>query len=175
MATSKKTRAKARKSPSSSRKRQCWLMKSEPDVYGIDTLEREGRTGWDGIRNYQARNFMRDDMRVGDEVLFYHSNAKPPGVAGLARVSKLGVVDHTQFDPDNKYFDPKSDPDDPRWVMVEVEFVERFKAEISLEWLKSQATLHEMLVVQRGQRLSIQPVQPRHYDLVVKAGRRASV
>jgi predicted RNA-binding protein with PUA-like domain len=149
-------------------------MKSEPDVYGIDTLEREGRTGWDGIRNYQARNFMRDEMRVGDEVLFYHSNAKPPGVAGLARVSRLGVVDHTQFDSENKYFDPKSDPDNPRWVMVEVEFVERFEEELSLEWLKSQAALKDMLVVQRGQRLSIQPVKPRHFDLVVKAGRRAS-
>ncbi len=174
MATSKKPRAKASKSPRSTGKRQCWLMKSEPDVYGIDTLEREGRTGWDGIRNYQARNFMRDEMRVGDEVLFYHSNAKPPGVAGLARVSKLGVVDHTQFDSKSKYFDPKSDPDNPRWVMVEVEFVERFEEELSLEWLKSQTSLNEMLVVQRGQRLSIQPVKPRHFDLVVRAGRRAS-
>ncbi|MGB1700141.1 MAG: EVE domain-containing protein [Nannocystaceae bacterium] len=147
-------------------------MKSEPDVYGIETLEREGRTGWDGIRNYQARNFMRDEMRVGDEVLFYHSNAKPPGVAGLARVSKLGLVDPSQFDSKSKYFDPKSDPEAPRWVMVEVAFVERFSQVLTLEWLKSQSSLSEMLVVQRGQRLSIQPVRARHFDLVVKAARR---
>jgi len=157
-----------------SQRQQCWLMKSEPDVYGIDTLEREGRTGWDGIRNYQARNFMRDGMRVGDDVLFYHSNAKPPGVAGLARVSKLGLVDPSQFDSSSKYFDPKSNPEEPRWVMVEVEYVERFDQVLSLEWLKGQAVLGEMLVVQRGQRLSIQPVTRRHFNLVVKAGRRSS-
>ena len=130
-------------------------MKSEPDAYGIEDLQREKTTGWDGIRNYQARNFMRDQMRVGDEVLFYHSNAKPPGVAGLARVSRLGLVDPSQFDPSSKYYDPRSDPDQPRWTMVEVAFVERFQEVLPLDWLKSQASLADMLVVQRGQRLSI--------------------
>ena len=170
MATSKKTRAKARKSPTSSRRRQCWLMKSEPDVYGIDTLEREGRTGWDGIRNYQARNFMRDDMRVGDEVLFYHSNAKPPGVAGLARVSKLGVVDHTQFDPKDGHYDSKSDPADPRWLMFDLKAKKKLRQFVPLQDLKDNSKLKDMLVVQRGQRLSIQPVTLAEWREVLKMG-----
>ena len=149
-----------------------WLMKSELDVYPYSQLVDDGQTHWDGVRNYQARNTMRDAMKVSDLVLFYHSNAKPPGVAGLARVSKLGLVDHTQFDATSKYHDPRSDPDNPRWIMVEVAFVERFDDVLPLEWLKAQPDLAEMLVVQRGQRLSIQPVERGHFDLVVRAARR---
>ena len=102
--------------------KQYWLMKSEPDVFSIDDLEREGSTLWDGIRNYRARNNMRA-MKVGDEVLYYHSNAKPPGIVGVARVCREAYPDPTQFDRKSKYFDEKSDPDDPRWSLVDIEFV----------------------------------------------------
>ena len=153
------------------KQQQYWLMKSEPDAYSIDDLKREGETGWDGIRNYQARNFMRDKMQVGDGVLFYHSNAKPPGIIGTARVSKKPYPDHTAFDPKSKYFDPKSDPDDPRWVMVAVEYVEEFPL-LSLQSLKELCEeggpLEGMLVAKRGQRLSIQPVEKAHFDWILK-------
>lgn len=149
-----------------------WLMKSEPSTYSIDDLEREGVTPWDGIRNYQSRNFMRDDMKVGDEVLFYHSNAKPPGVAGLARVSKTSYPDHTALDPDSKYHDPKATEDEPIWCMVDVEFVERFADVVSLEELKANPDLEGMLVTRRGQRLSIQPVEAEHFRTVRKLGRK---
>jgi predicted RNA-binding protein with PUA-like domain len=105
-----------------------WLMKSEPESYSIADLERNGSTSWEGVRNYQARNFMRDDMRVGDPVLFYHSNASPPGVAGLARVSRESYPDHTSLDPGSPYFDPRATAAEPRWYMVDIEFVERFPA-----------------------------------------------
>src|SRR5690625_411312 len=103
-----------------------WLMKSEPGSYSIDDLERDGRTHWDGVRNYQARNFMRDEMRPGDRVLFHHSNAKPPGVAGIAEVVREAYPDHTARDPKSRYFDPKASDDDPRWFMVDIAFVETF-------------------------------------------------
>ncbi len=144
-----------------------WLMKSEPDVYSIEDLERDGKTHWDGIRNYQARNFMRDAMEVGDMVLFYHSNAKPPGVAGLARVCSEPYADPTQFDPSSKYFDDKSTPENPRWILVDIEHVETFSHLVSLDALKAEHQLDDMLVVQRGQRLSVQPVSDDHYELVV--------
>ena len=147
-----------------------WLMKSEPNVFGIEDLKKVKKEPWDGVRNYQARNFMRDDMKVGDEVLFYHSNAKPPGVAGLAKVSKEAFPDHTAFDKKSKYFDPKSDPDNPRWMMVEVEYVSQFKEVIPLDTLKTAKGLEEMLVIKRGQRLSIQPVTAKEYKIIKKMG-----
>jgi predicted RNA-binding protein with PUA-like domain len=149
-----------------------WLMKSEPDVYSIDDLQRDGKDCWEGIRNYQARNFMRDDMKVGDGVLFYHSNAKPPGVAGLARVCRLAYPDHFAWDKKSKYFDPKCDPEDPRWWMVDVEYVETFPHLVSLQQLKDDAQLEDMMVTRRGSRLSIQPVELAHWKRVSALGRK---
>lgn len=144
-----------------------WLMKSEPDVYSIEDLRRDSWSPWEGVRNYQARNFMRDKMRVGDYALFYHSNAKPPGVAGLARVCKEAYPDFTAWDPDSKYFDAKTDKTDPRWMMVDVAFEARFETLVSLSTLKADPELAEMLVVQKGQRLSVQPVEPAHFERVL--------
>lgn len=151
-----------------------WLIRSEPDSYSIDDLARDKTTCWDGVRNYEARNFMRDDMRVGDPVLFYHSNADPPGVAGLAEVSREGYPDHTAWDPKDKHFDPRCDPDDPRWIMVDIAFVERFAAPVTLARLKAGPALAEMLVTKRGQRLSVQPVEKRHFDTVRRMARAAT-
>lgn len=144
-----------------------WLMKSEPDVYSIDDLRRDGFSPWEGVRNYQARNFMRDNMRVGDYVLFYHSNAKPPGIAGVGRVSRESYPDFTATDPDSKYFDPKTDPEKPRWMMVDVAFVAKFDELLPLQQLKDDPELSEMLVVQRGQRLSVQPVVQADFERVL--------
>lgn len=155
-------------------KKQYWLMKSEPTTYSIDDLERDGTTCWEGVRNYQARNFMRDDMRVGDEVLFYHSNADPPGVAGLARICRAAYPDHTQFDRRSKYFDPKATKDGPRWYMVDLQHVETFGGVVSLETIKADDALDGMLVRQKGQRLSIQPVASKHFRRVRTLGRRRS-
>lgn len=149
-----------------------WLMKSEPDVYSINDLQDEGSTYWEGVRNYQARNFMRDDMKQGDLVLFYHSNAKPPGVAGIARVSREAYPDHFSWDPSNPYFDPKSSPDNPRWVMVDVEFVEKFNDLVTLQELKEHPDLECLMVTKRGVRLSVQPVEKAHFDLIVDLGRQ---
>jgi len=154
------------------RRKHYWLMKSEPNVYSIDDLASEGTDHWDGVRNYQARNMMRDDMRVGDGVLFYHSNAKPPGVAGLAKIARRGYPDHTQFDPDSKYYDAKSNPDDPRWYMVDVEFVEKFDEVVPLPVLKATPGLEDMVVNQKGSRLSVQPVTADEFKIVRKLGRR---
>lgn len=145
-----------------------WLMKSEPEAYSIDDLERDGRTHWDGIRNYQARNLMRDEMRVGDQVLFYHSNAKPPGVVGVAKVCKEAYPDHTQFDPKNKYHDAKSDPENPRWLMVDIEFVDKLERLIPITELKENPNLADMAVTQRGQRLSVQPVTAAEFAEVLR-------
>ncbi len=149
--------------------RRYWLMKSEPDAYSIDDLERDGQTCWDGVRNYQARNFMRDDMRIGDGVLYYHSNCKPPGVVGLARIIRESYPDHTAFDPKDKHYDARSDPGNPRWFMVDIEFVTRFPAMVSLEALKRQPGLQEMVVTKRS-RLSVQPVRPAEFEIVKKMG-----
>lgn len=149
--------------------RNYWLMKSEPDVFSIDDLKNRPSEHWDGVRNYQARNFMRE-MAVGDEILFYHSNATPPGVAGVARVCKEAYPDHTQFDAKSKYFDPKSGKDKPRWEMVDVEFVAKFPSFVSLEQLKADPDLADMKVVQKGSRLSVQPVSKDHFEHVVKMG-----
>ncbi|MEB3296656.1 MAG: EVE domain-containing protein [Cyanobacteriota bacterium] len=134
-----------------------WLMKSEPDVYGIDDLEREGSTIWDGIRNYQARNFMRS-MQEGDNAFFYHSNSKPPGIVGLMEVFETGLVDPSQFDPASKYFDAASSRDTPRWDCVRLRFVRRFPRLLSLDALREAFTPEQLAVVRRGNRLSILPV-----------------
>ena len=143
-------------------------MKSEPDVFSIDDLEAAGSTHWDGVRNYQARNFMRDGMKVGDRVLFYHSNATPPGVAGVAEVCREGYPDFTAWDPNDKHFDPKTDPEAPRWMMVDIAFVNKFPELVPLQALKDDPALADMLVVQRGQRLSVQPVEKEHFDEVLR-------
>ena len=143
-----------------------WLMKSEPDAYSIDDLERDGREPWDGIRNYQARNMMRDDMRIGDEVFFYHSNCKEPGVVGVMRIASEPYPDPTQFDPDHKYFDPKSQPENPRWILIDVKAVEPADELVSLEALKAEPRLADMAVVQKGSRLSVQPVTRQEWTLV---------
>jgi Uncharacterized conserved protein len=141
-------------------------MKSEPGDYSIDDLAKDGRTHWDGVRNYQARNFMRDEMQVGDPVLFYHSAVKPPGVVGLAEVVSEPYPDHTAWDPDSKYYDPESTPDDPRWFMVDIGFVEKFPRMVSLDEIKSHPELSEMVLVRRS-RLSVQPVTEREFEIIV--------
>ncbi len=134
-----------------------WLMKSEPDVYGIHDLKREQTTLWDGIRNYQARNFMRT-MAIGDRVFFYHSNCKPPGIVGLMEVCELGLVDPTQFDSSSKYHDAASKQDSPRWDCVRLRYLGEFKTMLSLDALKETYSPEELTVVRRGNRLSILPV-----------------
>ncbi len=146
-------------------------MKSEPETYSIDDLKRDKKTLWEGVRNYQARNFMAQEMQVGDAVLFYHSNAEPPGVAGVARVSKAAVADPTQFDKKSDYFDPAAKPNAPRWLCVEIEFVEKFKNFVSLNDLREDAKLKEMMVLRKGQRLSVQPVTSADFQIVQKKGK----
>ncbi len=147
-----------------------WLMKSEPDVFGIDDLKARPKQTepWDGVRNYQARNFMRDDMKVGDRILFYHSNCKPPAVVGIAEVASKPYPDPTQFDPDSKYHDPKSDPDDPRWILVDVKYKRHLKRPIPLQEIKDHAdALEGLQLIKRGNRLSVMPVSAEHFDYIV--------
>lgn len=155
-------------------KRRCWLIKSEPSSYSIDDLEKDGRTSWDGVRNYQARNFMRDEMAVGDLLLFYHSSTEPIGVAGIARVCGPAHPDVTSWTANHEHFDPRASNENPIWVMVDVEFVERFPAVVSLAEMKAAGELDGMLVLQRGQRLSIQPVEEAHFKVIRKMGKRRS-
>lgn len=149
-----------------------WLMKSEPETFSIDDLKRDKKTNWDGVRNYQARNFMRDEMKKGDKVLFYHSNAEPPGVAGIAEVSKEGYADHTQFDPDDKHYFPSADPQKPIWFMVDIKFSEKFKSFVSLEDIKKNPKLKNMKLIQKGNRLSVMPVEKNEFEEIVKMGSR---
>lgn len=142
-----------------------WLMKSEPDVFGIETLKKKGVAGWDGVRNYQARNFMKD-MRVGDKVLFYHSNAEPSGVAGLATVARTAYPDHTQFDPKSDYYDPKATPEAPRWFQVDLKFVKVLPRLLSLDELRGVPAIADMPLFHRS-RLSVQPVTPEQYAVIV--------
>ncbi|NJL47009.1 MAG: EVE domain-containing protein [Leptolyngbyaceae cyanobacterium SM2_5_2] len=135
-----------------------WLMKSEPDVYSIDDLERDATELWDGVRNYQARNFLTS-MTLGDLAFFYHSNTKPPGIVGLMNIVETNVLDPTQFDPASKYYDPKSPKDNPRWYTVTVGYVETFNTVITLDQLKATFTPDELWVVRRGNRLSVMPVE----------------
>jgi predicted RNA-binding protein with PUA-like domain len=144
-----------------------WLIKSEPDAYSIDDLERDGNEAWDGIRNYQARNMMRDDMRIGDEVLFYHSSCKEPGVVGIARIASESYPDPTQFDPESKYYDPKSSKEKPRWILVDVEFIRKLDRTVTLAEIKAHPGLDDMMLTRRGNRLSIMPVSKGHWDLIL--------
>ena len=148
--------------------KQYWLMKSEPDVYSLDDLERDGSTHWDGVRNYKARNNMRA-MKVGDEVLYYHSNAAPPGVVGVARVCREAYPDPSQFDKKSDYHDPKSTREDPRWSLVDVEFVARFRHMVSLDDVKQEAALADMELLRYG-RLSVQSVTKAQFERVKKMG-----
>lgn len=154
--------------------KQYWLMKCEPAAYTIADLQRDGTTSWEGVRNYQARNFMRDDMRVGDPVLFYASNAEPSGVTGLARIARAGYPDHLAWKKGHKYFDPASSEDAPLWYMVDIAFVENFGGTVALETLKSTPGLEQMMVTRKGSRLSVQPVTKSEYDIVVRLGRKVS-
>jgi predicted RNA-binding protein with PUA-like domain len=143
-----------------------WLMKSEPEVFSIDDLAQVKSSLWDGVRNYQARNFMTTDMKVGDEVLFYHSNAEPPGVAGRARVVGPAEPDPSQFDKKSEYFDPKAKRTEPRWFGIRLGFVEKFPRVIPLEELRADQRLREMQLLKKGQRLSIQPVSPEEFACI---------
>jgi predicted RNA-binding protein with PUA-like domain len=134
-----------------------WLMKSEPEVFSITDLQQQRETIWDGVRNYQARNFLRQ-MQLGDLAFFYHSNTNSPGIVGLMRIVKTGIADPTQFEPKSKYYDPKSSPESPRWQTVGVEFVETFSNPILLSFLKEQFSSDELLLVRPGNRLSVMPV-----------------
>ena len=147
-----------------------WLMKSEPHVYPWSQLVSDGSTHWDGVRNYQARNIMRDDMAVGDLVLFYHSNCKPPHVAGVARVCKGAYPDFTAQDPSSNYYDPKATPDNPRWMMVDIEPVETLPEIVPLPDMRASTRLDGMPLLQRFSRLSVQPVNEEHFTIVCGMG-----
>lgn len=144
-----------------------WLMKSEPDVFSLQDLQARGRSLWDGVRNYQARNFMRA-MSVSDEVFFYHSSCPEPGIAGIMRICKTSYPDPTQFNPESDYFDPKSPNEKPRWDSVDVSFVRAFKQTLSLAALKAEPALAELALVQKGSRLSVMPVTPAQWQTILK-------
>jgi predicted RNA-binding protein with PUA-like domain len=148
-----------------------WLMKCEPSAYTIERLQRDGTTSWEGVRNYQARNSMRDDMKAGDRVLFYASNADPSGVTGIAEISREAYPDPFARKKGHEYYDPKSTAENPIWYSVEIRFVETFPAIVPLETLKSTSGLEEMVVTKKGSRLSIQPVTKKEFDIVVRLGR----
>lgn len=153
-----------------------WLMKSEPDVFGIDDLAKAPRRTacWDGVRNYQARNMLRDEMRKGDLAFFYHSNCPEPGIVGIMEIARAGYPDHTAFDPEDPHYDPKSDPDNPRWYMVDVRFRERFPRTVTLAEMRAIPALSGMQVLRKGNRLSITPVTRREWDAIVKRARSAA-
>ena len=151
----------------SPRERHYWLMKSEPDAFSIDDLKRKKQEAWDGVRNYQARNYMRDGMRVGDKVFFYHSNCAEPGIVGIAQVATDAYPDPSQFDPKSKYFDPGSSRDNPRWMLVDVKFVKKLKRTITLKELQADAALDGMVLVRKGSRLSVQPVEAGHWEHIL--------
>jgi predicted RNA-binding protein with PUA-like domain len=144
-----------------------WLMKSEPDTFSIDDLKRKKREAWDGVRNYQARNFMRDGMRVGDGVFFYHSNCAEPGIAGIAEVATDAYPDPSQFDPKSQYFDPGSSRDNPRWMLVDVKFVKKLTRIITLKELQAQPNLADMALVRKGNRLSVMPVSAAEWRAIL--------
>ena len=144
-----------------------WLMKSEPDAYSIDTLKKDGVTLWDGIRNYQARNFMRR-MAIGDKVFFYHSNCKPPGIVGFMEVIDLNIVDPTQFQRESVYYDPKSNRENPKWDCVKVKYLFKANKFLSLPELKVLFNEKELLLVKKGNRLSIIPVEPKVASLILE-------
>lgn len=144
-----------------------WLMKSEPKEFSIDDLVRKKTEPWDGVRNYQARNMMRDQMQLGDQAFFYHSNCKEPGIVGIMEIVKTGYPDPTAYDPKDAHYDPKSDPDKPRWYLVEVGFVEKLPRIITLSELKQQAALSDMPLVRKGNRLSVMPVTAEQWRYIL--------
>ena len=144
-----------------------WLMKSEPDVYSIDDLKRDRRESWEGVRNYQVRNMMRDEMRKGDSAFFYHSNCKEPGIVGIMTIARESYPDDTQFDPESKYYDSKSDPGEPRWLMVDVRYRRKLQRNISLQELKAHAELAELALLHRGNRLSVMPVTEEQWNFIL--------
>ena len=152
-----------------------WLMKSEPDVYGIDDLAAQPRKTdhWDGVRNYQARNMMRDEMKKGDLVFFYHSNCKEPGIVGIAEVVKEGYPDFTAWDPEEKYYDPKSDPENPRWYMVDIRYKRKLRRPVTLQELKKHPRLQDMPLLRKGNRLSVMPISKKHWDFILKLEKQA--
>ena len=149
-----------------------WLVKSEASCFSIDDLanQKNKTTFWDGVRNYRARNILRDEMKNGDKVLFYHSNATPPGAAGVCEIVKEGYPDFTAFDPDNEHYDPKSKKDSPSWFMVDVKLVKKFKREVSLPEIKENKKLQKMLLLQPVNRLSVMPVTKEEFEEIVKLG-----
>jgi predicted RNA-binding protein with PUA-like domain len=144
-------------------------MKSEPEEFGIEDLKRVRTEPWDGVRNYQARNMMRDEMKKGDKVFFYHSNCDEPGVYGVMRIKREAYPDHTAFDPDDKHYDPKSDPDNPRWFMVDVGYVRKFKQPVTLRTMReyTETELRDLALLRRGNRLSIMPVTPAQWEFIL--------
>ena len=151
-----------------------WLIKSEPSVFSIEDLKKSKNqtTFWDGVRNYQARNFLRDEMKKGEQVLFYYSNTDPNAVVGICEVVKEGYADHTQFDPENKHFFPSADPQNPIWFMVDVKFVKKFKRPVTLQEIKENSKLQNMKLIKRGNRLSVMPVEKAEFDEIVKMGNK---
>ena len=150
------------------RKRHYWLLKSEPNAYSIDDLVKDRTTHWDGVRNYQARNMLRDEILVGDKVLFYHSNADPMAIVGTATVVQNGYPDHTAFDKTDKHYDEKSDPDNPRWFMVDIEIAQKFAEPITRDMLRENEITAGMMVLAKGSRLSVQPVTEDEWKAVHK-------
>ena len=151
-----------------------WLVKSEPDVFSIDDLAKSKNktTYWDGVRNYQARNYMRDEMKKGDKVLFYHSNSEPMAVMGVCEVVKEGYPDFTAFDPEDPHYDPKSNKDNPAWIMVDVKLIEKFRTPVTLAEIKAYPELQKMKLIQRGNRLSVMPVTKNEFDVIIELGSR---
>ena len=147
---------------------QYWLMKSEPDTYSIDNLQSFGVDHWDGIRNYQVRNFFRDQMQVGDQAFFYHSNCKQPGIVGTMEIVSKAYPDHTAFDPSEKYFDSKSDPENPRWLMVDVRYIRHLDRMITLSELRLQKQIADMKLLQRGNRLSVLPLSKMEWQYILE-------
>jgi predicted RNA-binding protein with PUA-like domain len=147
-----------------------WLIKSEPSEFSIEDLEKSKNqaTCWDGVRNYQARNFIRDEMKIGDKVLFYHSNAEPNAIVGICEVVREAYYDHTQFDPKHNHYDPKADIKNPTWFMVDIRLVKKFKKPVTLEEIKANSKLAKMSLVQRGNRLSLMPVTKDEYEEILK-------
>lgn len=141
-------------------------MKNEPEAFSIDDLKRVKVEPWDGIRNYQVRNFFRDDMSIGDRAFFYHSSCKIPGIVGIMDIVSNAYPDHTAWDPEEHYYDPKSDPENPTWLMVDVKFVSKLPEPITLKELRSYPELSDMRILQRGNRLSVTPLEKKHWDFI---------
>jgi predicted RNA-binding protein with PUA-like domain len=153
-----------------------WLMKSEPNTYSIDTLANKpkGIDHWEGVRNYQARNFMKDQMKIGDQAFFYHSNCEIPGIAGMMKIVQESHPDFTAWDVDSQYYDPKSTPTNPRWFMVSVQFVEKFKTILPLSLLKNQPSLKECVLLQPGNRLSVMPISSKEWKTILSLKKESS-